>query len=236
MDTINPKKNSDEMPPTPSLDPSPQQDGPPVPMREDRQSVSPESIKATYDLRSHKHEPRKVRRKDSGKPHRVRHGILSREVLNALIQSGEDQKTLRRLERQFRAALQANGPFGDLFFDRFWAAYLRLLLISHFETRLIIGDSASKSKPKLMALTPGPRPTLVQQDPDDQQPQDNFLLQELPQDLLRSLVLVQRYDRHQSRELYRALGLLLIMRRGGELALEDWATEILGNNKSRQEG
>jgi hypothetical protein len=61
------------------------------------------------------------------------------------------------------------------------------------------------------------------------------MMQELPPELLRDLVLVQRYDRHHSRELYRALGLLLLLRRGGEPALEDWASEILGSGKTRQE-
>ncbi len=46
-----------------------------------------------------KREPRKVCRKDVGTLHRVKHGILSREALEALVQMGEDRRTFRRLER-----------------------------------------------------------------------------------------------------------------------------------------
>jgi hypothetical protein len=49
------------------------------------------------------------------------------------------------------------------------------------------------------------------------------------------LVLVQRYDRHHSREMYRSLALLLLLRRGGEAALESWASEMFGPKQLRRE-
>jgi hypothetical protein len=192
-------------------------------------------IPANAEQEFRKMEPRKVRRTDSGKLHRVKHGILSREALDSLVKAGEDRRTLRRLERQYRAALRPIGPFGDLFFDRFWASYLRLLLSGRLETRVIAGNSVGKCKPESLALVPGHQPTLVRQDHDGQPSEATNMMQELPPELLRDLVLVQRYDRHHSRELYRALGLLLLLRRGGEPALEDWASEILGSGKTRQE-
>jgi len=179
--------------------------------------------------------PRKSCRTDSGKLHRVRHGILSREVLDALVQVGEDRRTFRRLERQYRTALQPIGPFGNMFFDRFWSSYLRLILIGRLETHLIAGNSVGKSKPESLALVPGHQPTLVRQDPDGQLSEDIPLEIQLPPDLLRGLVLAQRYDRHFSREMFRSLALLLLMRRGGEAALESWASEMLDAEQSQKE-
>lgn len=189
--------------------------------------------KAEQEFRTRK--PRKVCRTDSGKLHRVRHGILAREALDALVQVGEDRRTLRRLERQYHEALRPNGPLGNLFFDRFWASYLRLLLIGRLETRLTAGNSVGKSEPESLALVPGVQPTLVRQDPDGQPSGATPLMQTLPRDLLRDLVLVQRYGRNHSRELYRALGLLLLLRRGGEAALEDWAIEMSRAKQPRKE-
>ena len=165
----------------------------------------------------------------------MRHGILSREALDALVQSGEDRKTFRRLERQYREALQPIGPFGNLFFDRFWSSYLKLILVGRLETQLFTGKSASKSNAATLALVPGHLPTLVSSHPDSHPVETIPLNEELPPDLLRGLVLAQRYDRHHSREMYRSLALLLMLRRGGETALEDWASEILGNGKTHKE-
>ena len=64
--------------------------------------------------------PRRSCRADSGKLHRIRHGILSREVLNVLVQMGENRRSLRQLEKEVRAALRPSNPVGNLLFDRFW--------------------------------------------------------------------------------------------------------------------
>ena len=177
-----------------------------------------------------------ARRKDSGQPHRVQHGVLSREVLAALTRLGENPKTYRRLERQFRAALRPSGPWGNLFFDRFWACYLRLMLIARLETQLLSSKPAGKSAstPRL-SLVPGKQPTLLLTDDDGQLSKGEPQLAELPRDLLGQLVLAQRYDRHHAREMYRSLALLLLLRRGGEAALEAWAGEMLGASKSTRE-
>ena len=182
-----------------------------------------------------KREPRKACRTDLGKIHRMRHGVLSREALDALVQVGEDRKTFRRLERQYRAALRPPGPFGNLIFDRFWSSYLKLILVGRLETQLFTGKSVDKSKSASLALVPGHLPTLVSQHPDGQPVEAIQLIEELPSDLLRGLVLAQRYDRHHSREMYRALALLLLLRRGGEAALESWAIEMFGAKQPRRE-
>jgi hypothetical protein len=221
-------ENTDEVLASVSVNPTPQQGGAPGPLNDDKQLIVPEALKS-------KMEPRERRRADSGKLHRVRHGILSREALNALVQAGEDRKTFRRLERQYREALRPVGPFGDLFFDRFWSAYLKLILVGRLETQLLSGKSASKSDATTLALVPGHLPTLVSSHADSNPVETIPLNEELPSDLLRGLVLAQRYDRHHSREMYRSLALLLMLRRGGEPALEDWAREMLGSGKTRQE-
>ena len=233
-----PEQDSNEILASASTNPTSQQDGVPEPdLPETSPGIPPlDIVPENAEQEFRKREPRKVCRKDSGKLHRAKHGILSREALDALVQAGEDKKTLRRLERQYRAALRPIGPFGSLFFDRFWASYLRLLLTGRLETRLMAGNSGGKSKAESLALVPGHQPTLVRQDPEGQPSGATPMMQELPADLLHDLVLVQRYDRHHSRELYRALGLLLLLRRGGEPALEDWASEILGSGKNFQEG
>jgi hypothetical protein len=179
--------------------------------------------------------PRKSRRSDSGKTHRVRHGILSCEILDALVQLGEDRRTFRRLERQYRTALQPTGPIGNIIFDRFWSSYLRLILIGRLETQQFVRKSLGERKSISLALVPGHQPTLVCQDPIDQPSESIPLAEELPSDLFRRLALAQRYDRHFSREMYRSLALLLLMRRGGEAALESWASEMFGAEQPRKE-
>jgi len=177
-----------------------------------------------------------ARRKDSGQPHRVHHGVLSREVLAALARLGENPKTYRRLERQFRAALRPSAPWGNLFFDRFWASYLRLMLIGRLEIQLLGSKPAGNeaSAPSL-SLMPGKQPTLVLTEGHGQLSKAEPPFTELPPNLLGQLVLAQGYDRHYAREMYRALALLLLLRRGGEAALEAWAGEMLGASKPTQE-
>lgn len=173
-------------------------------------------------------------RKDSGKLHRVQHGLLSREILTMLIRLGENPKTYRRLERQFRAALRPSPPWGSLLFDRFWSSYLRLMVIGCVEAKLLAGKSTSDvPAPSLLRLAPGDQPRLVLPEPNGERLKGER--SDLPPGLLQALVLAQRYDGHYGREMYRALGLLLLLRRSGEAGLETWAVEMLGTGKSSSE-
>jgi hypothetical protein len=237
MELVIPEQDSDETLASVSTNPTPQQDGVPESYSPGASpgSRSHDVIDANAEQDIRKMEPRKVRRTDSGKLHRVKHGVLSREALDALVQVGEDRKTFRRLEREYRAALRPPGPFGDLFFDRFWSSYLKLILVGRLETQLFAGKSVGKSKPDSLVLVPGHQPTLVSQHPDVQPVEAIPLNEELPPDLLRGLVLAQRYDRHHSREMYRSLAVLLLLRRGGEAALESWASEMFGAEHPRKE-
>lgn len=57
----------------------------------------------------------------------------------------------------------------------------------------------------------------------------------IPQDIFRQLLLAPRYDRHFSREAHHLLGLLIVMRDGGETALEMWIRSKLGLTKDQKE-
>lgn len=171
---------------------------------------------------------RSRRRKDSGRIHARRHGILARNILSALGEMGENLRSLRRIEREFRATLRPRAPLGNLLFDRFWSSYLRLALASRLEANLFTDTKkGSASPPSSPSITIGEKPTLIFASRTESPSGENVKVF-LPSSLCQQLALVQRYDRHQSREMYRALALLLLMRRGGESALEDWAAEVLG--------
>lgn len=192
-------------------------------------------IPANAEQEFRKREARKVRRTDSGKLHRVKHGILSRDVLHALISLGEDRRTLRRLENEYRVAFRPTGPVGELLFDRFFSSYLRLVLAARSETQLLQAKPAGNGKQLSLAIMPGHLPTLVAEHPEEQPVEDGLLSEVLPPDLLRGLVLVQRYDRHFSREMYRSIAMLLLLRRSGEAGLESWASEMLVPRQTREE-
>jgi len=167
----------------------------------------------------------KCARKDRGHLHAVRHGVLARYPLEALQHLGEDSKALRRLERRFRAELRPRGIIADLFFDRFWSSYLRCLLAARGEASAFLpADQDASEATRVPALIQADLPALVL---DDEQ-EVKVLRQALAPDVLRHLLLVQRYDRHFSREMYQALALLLVLRANGEPGLEQSITRMFG--------
>jgi len=164
-------------------------------------------------------------RKDRGRLHAVRHGALARYPLEALRHLGEDGKALRRLEQRFRAELKPRGIIADLLFDRFWSAYLRCLLAARVEAGAFLAaeQNPGQAKGRVPALIQADQPTLVI---DDEQ--ISVAQQTLAPDVLHQLLLVQRYDRHFSREMYQALALLLVMRASGEQGLEQSIAKMFG--------
>ena len=173
------------------------------------------------------------RRKDTGHLHATRHAALSRYPLEALRHLGENPKTLRRLEHQLRAELKPRGVIAAIFFDRFWSSYLRCLLAARCELNALppaeIPAGQGSGSP---SLRQGEVPTLVLPERQD----ERVTYEALPPDLFRQLVLVQRYDRHFSREMYRALAMLLVLRSGGEEGLEQCIGHMLGVKKANSEG
>jgi hypothetical protein len=167
-----------------------------------------------------------VTRKDKNRLHATRHGVLSRYPLGALAHLGENIRSLRRIERKFRAELQPSGTIGEMLFDRFFSSYLRCLLAAKAEAATFEPIDQHAGEPRhFMSLKEGDLPTLVLQDSSG----TNEV--RLPADLLRQLALAARYDAHFSKEMYRALALLLIHRNSGEAALDQCVGKILGINR-----
>jgi len=111
-----------------------------------------------------------------------------------------------------------------MLFDRLWSSYLRCLLVAKAEATAFapIDQPAGKSR---LILKERELPTLVVED------SSGTGEAHLSTDLVRQLALVARYDAHFSKEIYRALTLLLILRNGGEAALEQCAGKLLGINR-----
>lgn len=175
----------------------------------------------------HEELPRVQRtRKDKGHFHATNHGVLSRDPLEALVRLGESPKTLRKIKHDLRTQLKPSGAVGEMLFDRFWSSYLRCFLAAKAEANAFAPIDQPTGESRLIAsLKEREVPTLIFQDPSrTSEPH-------LSTDLLRQLALVARYDAHFSKEMYRALGMLLILRSGGEAALEQCVGKVLGFNK-----
>ena len=175
--------------------------------------------------------PRK--RKDSGHLHATRHAVLSRYPLEALRHLGEDVKQFRRMERRLRATLKPRGEIGGIFFDRFFSSYLRCLLAARLEASAFEPKEAAARQPKaLPTLRELEFPTLLLPEEND----DRVIHAIFPPDLFRELVLVQRYDGHFAREMYRALSMLLVLRGNGDASLVHCLGQMLGARKENSEG
>jgi hypothetical protein len=168
--------------------------------------------------------PRK--RADRGRLHAIGHGVLARYPLEALQKLGEDVRKFRRLERTFRNALKPNGEIALLFFDRFWSSYLRCTLAARMEAGLVAPQLISRDpNPVLPQVSEREVPTLL----ISGESEVGSISQSLPAECINELVLFQRYDSHYSRELFRALHMLLVMRDRGEGGLMEIMSSIKSN-------
>ena len=155
-------------------------------------------------------------RTDKGRLHAVRHGVLARYPLEALRRLGEDGKALRRLERRFREELKPGGVLGEMFFDKFWSSFLRCLLAARTEANAFVPRAQSQHGQTATSTIVGEElPILVVSEKQGL----GAAGESLPPDVLRELALVQRYDAHFGKEAYKALALLLILRRNGTSGL-----------------
>jgi hypothetical protein len=175
--------------------------------------------------------PRK--RKDKGHLHATRHGVLSCYLYEALQSLGEDIKKFRRLERRFRETLKPKGEIAGMLFDRFYSSCLRCVLAARIEANAVTPTAKSSSpSPVVPTLLERDVPTLVWPDGE----KNSSIHANFPPDLIRELVLIQRYDRHYSREMFRALSLLLVVRDSGEDGLQQCIAQILGASKQQAGG
>jgi hypothetical protein len=168
----------------------------------------------------------KGRRKDAGRLHAMRHAVLSRYPLEALRHLGEDLKSLRRMERRFRAELKPQGAIAELVFDRFFSSYLRCLLAARTEANVFArqGQASNRRKTESRLVDGGGLPTLVV----ETSVEPGLSHEGLEAGTLHELSLVQRYDRHFGREMFSNLALLLVLRRSGEAGLEDALASAFG--------
>jgi hypothetical protein len=169
-------------------------------------------------------------RKDKHRLHSMRHAVLSRYPLEALARGGENVRQLRNLERKLRAELKPAGVAGAILFDRLWSSYLRCLLAGRAEALVFDPTDRHAEKPDCTAeIREDLLPTLIL---NDQAPVNRVF----SPDLFRQLALVARYDRHFSREMYRALAVLLVAKKGGQAGLEQCLGRVLGFSIDCAEG
>jgi hypothetical protein len=162
-------------------------------------------------------------RKDKGKVHRCRHGVLAGSVVEALSHLGEHPKTIRRLEKKFRAALKVEGILGDLVFDYWWSSALRVMLIGRLEATAVKSLCAGSKPESPLPLLP---PLILQQDSNQIGSIQTFPGDVQP-DVFRVLAVAQRYHAHHGRIVERMLALLVVLSEGGETALVDCVKNLL---------
>jgi hypothetical protein len=120
------------------------------------------------------------------------------------------------LEADYRSELRPKGALGRLYFDRFWQSFLRLILIGRLEARELDSKRNASRKPVATAsLREGLLPVLVTEEEPENQPAIS-VAETLDPDLLHRLVLIARYDRAASREMFRYLERLILMRDSGD--------------------
>lgn len=182
----------------------------------------PTSGVGNSESRGEKQQKTRGPRKDKSRLHAAGHAILSQFPLEALARLGENVRRLRRIERRFRTELRPSGILGALWFDRFWSSYLRCLLAAKVEGMAIAPIDQPTGRPRCTpSVKDGELPVLIRHD-------DGITREALAPDLLGYLALVARYDRHFSREMYRALAMLLILRSRGEAGLEECIGRMVG--------
>ena len=164
-------------------------------------------------------------RKDKSRLHASRHAVLSRYPLEALAHLGENIRGLRRIERKFRAELKPSGIVGEMWFDRFFSSYLRCVLVARSEMLTFTAIGQPAGEPRLITtLKERDLPTLLQ---DSVSTNEAYV----SADVLQHLALTARYDAHYSKEMYRAMGMLLILRSGDKAGLEQCVVKMLGINR-----
>lgn len=176
------------------------------------------------------------KRRDQGSTHITRYGLLSRDIVRALVRSGESLRSIRRYEKKFRTVFKPRGALGELIFDRGWSSYLRLHLLAKLEARVLTSDHPNRRPPILSELREGTMPTLFTQSNLNESEIAQEFGTDISEGLFRELALAQRYDSHYAREATRMFGLLLVMRKGGKAALEKLMFDGLDFTKISREG
>jgi hypothetical protein len=175
--------------------------------------VEKEDVETSSDARRKRSSRRRT---DKARLHAVKHGILARPLLEALVGRGENVRQLREIERVLREELQPVGILGELLFDRAWSSYLRCLLIVRTEARVLTVDGPPSKLPVIPSL------------PVKEYP---FSFDDISFLHLQHLALIQRYDAYFSRDFFRATELLMAMRDGSKAGLTRQLEKPFGKNK-----
>jgi hypothetical protein len=147
-------------------------------------------------------------------------------LLETLRRNGQNLKPLRAMEKTLRETLRPAGPLADLFFDKFWASVLRLTLSSLLEESATTrSDAEIFGAARLPQIHRRSEPMLSEFESDGE---SNRGLANSDADILHRLSLLGRYDAAASREMYRCLSLLLVLRDEGDPGLIEWAKAAAG--------
>src|ERR1700680_213321 len=82
-------------------------------------------------------------RRDQGSTHATRHGLLSRDIVRALVRSGESIRTVRCHEKKFRIFFRVEGTLGEHFFDQWWSFHLRLVLSGKLGAHALAAETSN---------------------------------------------------------------------------------------------
>jgi len=138
---------------------------------------------------------------------------------------------------QLRAELKPKGALSNLLFDRFWSCVLRLILIARLEeTGLASRQNAPETNAVVPSLCEASMPILLTVDEHQDSAAVSGTVEALEPDMFHRLALLTRYDRSASKEMYRTLGLLLLLRDGGEKSLARGIRAAAGIKASGEEG
>lgn len=152
------------------------------------------------------------------------HRILSRHPRQALVSAGENAHALDRIERSLRDELRPTGVIGQIIFDRLLSCVWRCLLIAKKEKTIFVPENQPGTfEERLEQARQSHMLALAAGDSKSGYNQASILLS--------NLSITQRYDAHYSRELYRALGMLLTLRGAGDTELTLLLAKTFGQNR-----
>lgn len=164
------------------------------------------------------------RRSDENRLHVLRHGILSRNLLEAMVQRGENPREWRNFIRELHAELQVEGALAELYFDRMCASMMRDALISNAERAIFIAkDEGPEFDSRLKQASMVVRFTNTKNVGDPQ-----------ALDLLRYLPVIQRYRSQCRRDFERDLGAVLALSDGGSKELARFLSKTAAAKKNTE--
>lgn len=163
-------------------------------------------------------------RTDKNRLHALKHGILSRNLLEALVARGESLREWRNLIRELRVALHVEDALARIFFDRLCAALMREALSSIAEREIFVATDESPGFEARVKRASMPA-----------QLTNGTVGGQQALDLLRHLSPLERYGSRYRKEFDQNLGALLALRDGGPKALAQFLNKATKQRKDHSE-